>query len=145
MLIQCRASSQCSVSMSSPSRGPWAGSFGVLTAIWSPTPRWSSIGILTSVDKVLGNFSELDVEVLGGSTQHVERLARGDPLSFHKNPQGLPDGLATSQSGVKVVGSAFLVLMGLGNRESKAGQRRQNSRFGSIDDAEGGRVASVEI
>jgi hypothetical protein len=35
--------------------------------------------------------------------------------------------------------------MGLGNRESKTGQRRQNRRSGSIDDAEGGGVASVEI
>jgi len=82
---------------------------------------------------------------LGGLPQNFERLARGYPLSFHKNPQGLADGLAASQGGVKGVGPAFLVLMGLGNRESKTGQRRQNRRFGSIDDAECGRVASVEI
>src|ERR1039458_9476888 len=39
------------------------------------TLRRPGIGILTGVDQVLGHFSELEVEVLGGSTQYVEPSA----------------------------------------------------------------------
>jgi hypothetical protein len=55
----------------------------------------ADVGILTGVNQVLRYFSKLDVEMLGGSTQYVECLLCGYPLSFHEDPQSLADRLST--------------------------------------------------
>jgi len=83
--------------------------------------------------------------VLGGSAQYVERLFRSDLLSLHENPQCLADRLATPERGVEVSGPAFLVLMGMGDRESEAGQRNQYGRLGPIVDTEGGGITGVKV
>jgi hypothetical protein len=57
----------------------------------------------------LGDFSELDVEMLGGLAQDVESLVSANPLAFDEDPLGLADQLSGDQGGLKVLGAAFLV------------------------------------
>src|SRR5271155_5201056 len=74
MLIQWWASSQCSVSMSSPSSGPWAGPFG-----------WSNATDAHYMDAAQPAVAELFtplgvglVHELGTSTSRSARHRRGD-------------------------------------------------------------------
>ena len=105
----------------------------------------SGVRILTGVDQIPGDLPDFDVEVLRGSAQNNERRFRGDPFSLHENSHCLAYRLATCQSGVEVRGPAFLVLMGVGDRQSEAGQRHQYGRFGSAVNPEGGGIARVEV
>ena len=117
-----------------------------------PTERTSreggflaGVGVLSGVNQVLGDFYEPDVEVPRGTTQYVECLVCGDPLSLYENSQGLADDLSTGQGGVERGVSALLIFMGVGNGEGQAGQRRQDGCFGPVDDTEGDRVASIKV
>jgi hypothetical protein len=58
------------------------------------TTALAGVGVLTGVDQILGYRAELDVEMLGGAAQDVERLLSGDPLSLHEDPHGLADRLS---------------------------------------------------
>ena len=116
----------------------------------APVPRGQAdgapgVGVLTGVNQVLGHFAELDVEVLGSSTQYVERLVRGDPLSLHENPHRLADDLAAGQGGVEVVGPPFLGLVGVGNGECQASHCCQEVRSRSVENAEDARVTGLEV
>src|ERR1700677_2738737 len=97
------------VNHSHPRRWP---SVGAPSALASGPPRWADIGILARVDQVLGHLAQLDVEVLGGPTQDVERLLGRDALTLHEDAHGLTDRLAARQCGVEVGLPALLVLMG---------------------------------
>ncbi len=89
--------------------------------------RLSRVGSFTCVNEVLGNLSQLDVEVLRGLTQNMESLVGGDPFAFDEDPLGLADQLSRDQGGMKVLGTAFLVLVrargGTGNPTIEARSR----------------------
>jgi CRP-like cAMP-binding protein len=53
--------------------------------------EWASVRSFTSVDKALGYFVELYIQVLGGLPQYVERLVGGHAFSFHEDALGLSD------------------------------------------------------
>jgi hypothetical protein len=81
----------------------------------------SGIRSLAGVDEVLGDFPELDVEVLGGLAQNVEGLVSADPLAFDEDPLGLADQLSCDQGGMEVLGTAFLVLVSARGRKGESG------------------------
>jgi hypothetical protein len=84
--------------------------------------RFFSFGSLAGPHQISCHFPKLDVEMLGGSTQDVERLICRDPLSLHQNPYGLSDHLATSKSAIEVSLFAFLVFVLASRRKSLACQ-----------------------
>jgi len=53
----------------------------------------SAWGNLASVHHVLGNLTQLDVQVLRRAPQHCEGLVGGDPLALDENALGLADDL----------------------------------------------------
>ncbi len=71
----------------------------------------SGIWSLARVDQVLGDFSKLHVEVLGSLAQHVEGLVGTDPLAFDEDPLCLAYQLSSDQRSMKVLGTAFIVLV----------------------------------
>ena len=50
----------------------------------------SGVGVLTGIDQIPGDLPELDVEVLGSSTQNDERRFRGDPSRSMRIPIAWP-------------------------------------------------------
>ena len=72
--------------------------------------RRSGIWSLAGVDEVSGDFSQPDVEVLGGLAQDVEDLVSGDPLAFDEDPLRLAYQLSNDQGGMKVLDTACLLL-----------------------------------
>jgi hypothetical protein len=77
------------------------------------------------VDQILRHVPELQIEVLRGATQDVERLVGRQVLPFHQDPLGLSDHLAGGQRGVQVGGPALVVLMGPDRRVGQSGHARQ--------------------
>jgi hypothetical protein len=62
-------------------------------------------GNFTRLDNVLGHFPQFDVEVLGSSAQHLERLIGGDALAFDEDAFGLANGLPGSERADQLVDS----------------------------------------
>jgi hypothetical protein len=69
----------------------------------------------------LGDFSQLDVEMLRSLAQDVEGLVSGDPLAFDQDPLCLADQLSSDQGGMKVLGTSFLVLVKARGGTSESG------------------------
>jgi len=73
-------------------------------------------------DERLGYFFELDVEVLGGSAEHVEGLVGGDPLAFHQDPLGLAYQLSCPERLIEVRVFLLVVLAVECRAERQPGQ-----------------------
>lgn len=99
--------------------------------------RRTRIGTFPGVHEILSYVSKLDIEVLGRSTQDIERLVRRDPLSFHENSKCLTYRLASAQGGIEVLRPTLFVFMRVGNRDGEAGQGHKDCCLGTVYDAKG--------
>ena len=82
--------------------------------------------------------------MLGGLTQHVERLDGGDPLTLHQDALGLADEFAGDQCGLEVLSPALFVLVVAGDRQRESGHRGQQESTGPVHHTEGVREPGVE-
>jgi len=85
--------------------------------------RRSRIWSLAGVDEISGDFSDLDVEVLGGLD--VEGLVNSDPLAFDEDPLGLTDQLSSDQGDMQVLGTSSLVFVGTRDGPGETCHRRE--------------------
>src|ERR1700685_2955536 len=109
-------------------------------------------GDLTRLDDIAGHFAQLDVEVLGGSAQYVERLLCRDALAFDEDAFGLTNGLPGPECRDEVIDPVEpdierqgRILPSLGGTEGDAGMGREYQRLGPVDSAVGTGKRRIQV
>src|ERR1700722_8669793 len=109
-------------------------------------------GDLTRLDDVAGHFAQLDVEMLGGSAQYIERVLRRDALAFDEDAFGLANYLPGPECRDQIIDSVEpdierqgRILPSLGGTEGDTGMGREYQRLGPVDSSIGTRKGRIQI
>jgi len=114
--------------------------------------RFSVGGDLTRFEDIAGHFAQLDVEMLGGSAQYVERLLRRDALAFDEDAFGLTNDLPGPECRDEGIDSVEpdierqgRILPSLGGTKGDTGVSREYQRLGPVDSAIGTGKGRIQV
>ena len=77
---------------------------------------------LSGIYQMLCNLTKLNVEVLGGPAENVERVVGADALPLHQDSFSLPNQFPGAQRSTKVLDAHAALFIRLGNGDCQSGE-----------------------